>query len=137
MSPQLHHLTRNPDTCIDSFIMRTGAAQSFLESALYKAPYLDHAGDRVSSSSADADPCTCCCRCGRVREWKPSGLRAKRKSRSYSPIRTGVSELSGWLLEPPPHQEPVDLTTPSVNPPGGAPIERLPVEVLGNVILPI
>ena len=133
------HLTHRISTYLglytDRVNMRTGVAQSFLESALYKAPDSDSVDHGINGSGIDADSCTCCCRCGRLREWKPNGLKGKRKSRSYSPIRTGVSELSSWLSEPPSQHGSTELKAPCVNAPGEAPIERLPVEVLGKVTL--
>ena len=44
----------------------------------------------------------------------------------------GISELSGWDLELPRRQEPAEIQVEKSYGPGEAPIERLPVEVLGE-----
>ena len=56
----------------------------------------------------------------------------KRRSKSYSAVRTGISELSGWDLEIPKLQEPAEIEVTQSFGPGQAPLERLPAEVLGE-----
>ena len=103
--------------------MRSGTAQSFLESGLHGLP---------QGESGDVGSCNCCCRCGRAREWKSFRPRGVRRTKSYSPLRTGVSELSGWTWASVLREEPVDLDAPRSFKPGEAPLERLPVEILGK-----
>ncbi|MCJ1354227.1 MAG: hypothetical protein MMC33_004214 [Icmadophila ericetorum] len=114
--------------------MRLGVAQSFLESSLAGISPQIQASHEPDSLDLGAQQCACCCRCGRGRELKPTGLRVKRKSRSYSPIRTGVSELSGWLVEPPSLNGASDARLPTDNAPGESSLERLPVEILNRII---
>ena len=113
--------------------MRSGIAQSFLESvsnaSVPKSPDAVH---NNVGSLAGAGTCDCCCRCGRSAKWQPVGPGRKRRSKSYTALRTGISELSGWDLEPPRRQQPAEIQTDKSYGPGEAPIERLPVEVLGE-----
>ena len=57
--------------------------------------------------------------------------RGKWRSKSYSPLRTGVSELPGWDWKPSLLGEASRLELPKAHGPGEAPLERLPTEVLG------
>ena len=114
--------------------MRSGAAQSFLESTLHHERPQEQTTHALDSSTSSTANCSCCCRCGRVREWAPVPFNAKRKSRSYSPVRTGVSELSEWLLEIPSTGIPPKLRAPEPNAPGRAPLEMLPTEILGSLV---
>lgn len=110
--------------------MRSGIAQSFLESvnASVGTP-TDAVHD--AGSPTESGSCDCCCRCGRSPKWQPAGPGRKRRSKSYTALRTGISELSGWDLEIPRRQEPAEIQEKSYGP-GQAPIERLPAEVLGE-----
>lgn len=112
--------------------MRSGIAQSFLESvnnaSVPTSPDAVHNG----GSLAAAGTCDCCCRCGRSSKWQRVGPGRKRRSKSYTALRTGISELSGWDLELPRRQEPAEIQVEKSYGPGEAPIERLPVEVLGE-----
>lgn len=110
-----------------------GIAQSFFESVHGSVPTspdtLHNAGSPTGAGS-----CDCCCRCGRSPKWQPVGPGRKRRSKSYTALRTGISELSGWELEPRRCQEPAEIQLEKSYGPGEAPIERLPVEVLDEVI---
>ena len=115
--------------------MRSGIAQSFLESvnnaSVPTSPDAVHNG----GSLAGTGTCDCCCRCGRSSKWQPVGPGRKRRSKSYTALRTGISELSGWNLELPRRQEPAEIQVEKSYGPGEAPVERLPVEVLGEFYL--
>lgn len=110
--------------------MRSGIAQSFFESVNASVPTSPDALHNVGSPTSPGT-CDCCCRCGRSPKWQPVGPGRKRRSKSYTALRTGISELSGWDLEPTRRQEPVEIDVAKSYGPGEAPIERLPVEVLG------
>ena len=114
--------------------MRLGSAQSFLESNLHHEPPQHETTHIVDGSRSGVASCSCCCRCGRTREWTPVPFKTKRKSRSYSPIRTGVSELSEWLLKTPSVGIPPKLHAPRPSVPGQAPLEMLPTEILGQLV---
>ena len=113
--------------------MRSGIAQSFLESVNAAiASHDEHLKDLPSPVGVgSAESCECSCRCGRSPKWRP--LRGKRRSKSYTGLRTGISELSGWDLDIPQTQEP-QVIEPSQRDfgPGEAPLERLPPEILGK-----
>ena len=117
--------------------MKPGTAQSFLETSIHgrssPVPKEPDSDDVVAGPNA----CTCCCRCGRIREWRPSGLRGKRRSRSYSPLRTNVFEVTESQNEFLPHQKRGAEHKKVHFPPGEAPLERLPVEILGTLVLPL
>ena len=112
--------------------MGSGVAQSFLESVNASVGTSPDAGDDAGSPNGSGT-CDCCCRCGRNGKRQPLGPGRKRRSKSYSALRTGISELSGWDLDIPRRQEPVEIEAPKHYGPGEAPIERLPVEVLGKL----
>ena len=125
--PQQHHEKKrqraNPST------MRSGTAQSFLESVDSVNP-AGHESKLQEEGRTDTGSCACCCRCGRVQKWKmgPRG----RRSKSYTSLRTGISELSGWESEP---TKAPEIATPHVAKSyvaGQAPLERLPMEILGK-----
>ena len=111
--------------------MRSGIAQSFFESVNTSVPTSPDAAHNVGNPTG-AGTCDCCCRCGRSPKWQPVGPGRKRRSKSYTALRTGISELSGWDLELPRRQEPAQIEFEKSYGPGEAPIERLPVEVLGE-----
>ena len=111
--------------------MRSGIAQSFLESVNASRPTSPDAVHNVGSPTG-AGTCDCCCRCGRSQKWQPVGPGRKRRSKSYTALRTGISELSGWDLEPPRPHDPAEIQVGKSFRPGEAPVERLPVEVLGE-----
>lgn len=111
--------------------MRSGIAQSFLESVNASAVTPQNARHDASSPT-ETPTCECCCRCGRSPKWQPVGPGRNRRSKSYTAIRTGISELSGWDLELPRRQEPLEIEIQKSYHPGQAPIERLPAEVLGE-----
>lgn len=110
--------------------MRSGTAQSFLES-VNNATALRHESGDPTDSSTETGACNCCCRCGRAPKWKPQGSRGRR-SKSYTALRTGISELSGWDWEPPKYAEPIALDVVKTFGPGEAPLERMPSEILGE-----
>lgn len=56
-------------------------------------------------------------------------IQGHRRARSYTAPRTGISELTGVDFEPP-KQPPVEV--PQVFAPAESPLEKLPVEVLGE-----
>lgn len=110
-----------------------GIAQSFFESVNASVPTSPDAVHNVGNRTG-AGTCDCCCRCGRSPKWQPVGPGRKRRSKSYTALRTGISELSGWDLELPRPQEPTEIEVEKSYAPGEAPIERLPVEVLDEII---
>ena len=111
--------------------MRSGVAQSFLESVNGSVPISPDAVHNDGSPTS-AGTCDCCCHCGRSPNRQPVGLGRKRRSKSYTALRTGISELSGWDLEIPRLQEPAEIRVEKLYGAGEAPLERLPVEVLGK-----
>lgn len=113
--------------------MKAGTAQSFLESSLTRAFLHDDAvvHDNDDKDATGAGPCSCCCRCGRYREWKQNGARGTRRSKSHTSLRTGVAEITSWDWEPPKRELPAGIETAKLCGPGEAPLERLPVEILG------
>ena len=113
--------------------MRSGIAQSFLESVNTAAGPPQETAGHDAGSPTTGGACDCCCRCGRNTKWQPLGPGRKRRSKSYTALRTGISELSGWDLDLPRRQEPLEIEAPKHYEPGEAPIERLPVEVLGKL----
>lgn len=112
--------------------MRSGVAQSFLESVNASLPTSPNPVHNAGSPTG-AGTCDCCCRCGRSSKWQPVGPGRKRRSKSYTALRTGISELSGWDSELPRYQEPAEIQVEKSYGPGEALIERLPVEVLGEL----
>jgi len=111
--------------------MRSGVAQSFLESVNTTAGAPPEAGHDAGSPTGGGT-CDCRCRCGRSTKWQPLGPGRKPRSKSYTASRTGISELSGWDVDLPRRQEPVVLDDLKDYRPGEAPLERLPIEVLGK-----
>ncbi len=111
--------------------MRSGIAQSFLESvnASVTPP---HETVVDGASPVEAGACECCCRCGRGVKLQPVGRKLSRRAKSYTALRTGISELSGWDLEFPRPQAARPVEVEKHFGPGEAPLERLPVEVLGE-----
>lgn len=112
--------------------MRSAIAQSFLESVNSSLSSSQLETDHRRDGSIEAGTCSCCCRCGRLSKWQPAGPR-KRRSKSYTALRTGISELSGWDWEAPRAAEPQLLDLVKAYGPGEAPLERLPVEILGEI----
>ena len=110
--------------------MRAGTAQSFLES-VNNSTALQYESADPADSATEIGACSCCCRCGRAPKWNPQGPRGRR-SKSYTALRTGISELSGWDWEPPKYAEPIVLDVVKAFGPGEAPLERLPAEILGE-----
>ena len=107
--------------------MRPATAQSFLESINTNfSPVRESNQDGLFEQVDASDSCTCACRCGRSPTWRPKG---KRRSRSYTGMRTGISELTASEWEP--RHEPVRIEPAKPNGPGEAPLERLPAEILG------
>ena len=111
--------------------MRSGIAQSFLES-VNAAGGTSADAKHDAGSPTDNATCECCCRCGRSPKWQPVGPGRKRRSKSYTAVRTGISELSGWDVDIPRLQEPAEIDVVKSFGPGKAPLERLPAEVLGE-----
>ena len=111
--------------------MRSGIAQSFLESVNATITPHDEPLKDLASPVGSSETCECCCRCGRSPKWRPLA-RGKRRSKSYTALRTGISELSGWDLEAPKTEEPQLIESPKNYGPGQSPLERLPAEILGK-----
>lgn len=111
--------------------MRSGIAQSFLESINTSLPSPSLAPASEAWSPKEAASCECCCRCGKNSTWQPAGRPIGRRARSYTPLRTGISELSGWDREPVKVPEPRHGDVKKNYGLGEAPLERLPIEVLG------
>ncbi|KAL8776567.1 MAG: hypothetical protein Q9194_003066 [Teloschistes cf. exilis] len=110
--------------------MRSGIAQSFLESVNASLPPVPQNEDK-SATTPDSASCSCCCHCSRSDSWRNFAPRGHRRARSYTATRTGISELTGLDWEP---SEPaIVVKAPKVWGPGEAPLERLPVEVLGKL----
>ena len=109
--------------------MRLGIAQSFLESVNTSATPVHHNEDAVDLNSPESGSCTCCCRCGRSDSWRASTGRGYRRARSYTAPRTGISELTGVDDDFP---KPARVEAPQVFAPAESPLEKLPVEVLGE-----
>ena len=119
-----------PKHIILNIIMRSGIAQSFLESVNGSvATPTDAVHD--AASPTESGSCDCCCHGGRSPKWQPPGPGRKRRSKSYTELRTGISELSGWDLDVLQCPEPAEIQEKSFGP-GESPIERLPAEVLGE-----
>ncbi|KAL9016380.1 MAG: hypothetical protein Q9185_006279 [Variospora sp. 1 TL-2023] len=110
-----------------------GIAQSFLESINTLATSIHHNDDKDAITPESGGSCTCCCRCGRSDSWRASiGGRGHRRARSFTAPRTGISELTGIDWEP---SEPaMAVEPPKKFGPGESPLEKLPVEVLDEII---
>ena len=114
--------------------MRSATAQSFLESVYTSLSSPFETGQK-GDGPIEAGTCSCCCRCGRLSKWEPAGPQ-RRRSKSYTALRTSVSEVSGWEWESPRVAEPMALDVVKTYGPGEAPLERLPVEILGEIGTP-
>ncbi|KAI4215885.1 MAG: hypothetical protein LQ351_001873 [Letrouitia transgressa] len=111
----------------------TGVAQSFLESINTALPVRSTSPDDKSDvATPDSGSCTCCCHCGRSPSWRISGPRGHRRSKSYTAMRTGISELSG--IDWKPHQPSRAAEVPKAFGPSESPLEKLPVEILEPVL---
>lgn len=110
--------------------MKTGIAQSFFESPTHRNTSPARSGASPDDKLVGKDACHCTCRCGRARERNIDGARGKRRSRSYSPLRTSVAELSGWTDDALSFDGVAEQKHETA--PGEAPLERLPVEILGG-----
>lgn len=115
--------------------MRSATAQSFLESVNSSLSSSQFETSHRRDGSIEAGTCSCCCRCGRLSKWQPAGPR-QRRSKSYTALRTGISELSGWDWEAPRVAESTLPDVVKTYGPGEAPLERLPVEILGEIETP-
>ncbi|KAI4219363.1 MAG: hypothetical protein L6R36_008374 [Xanthoria steineri] len=111
--------------------MRLGIAQSFLESVTTTVPPIRHNDDLSDPKSPESGSCACCCRCGRSDSWRTSAIQGHRRARSYTGPRTGISELTGVSFDPP-QRPPAEV--PKVFAPAESPLEKLPVEVLDEII---
>lgn len=108
--------------------MRSGTAQSFLETSGSTSPLLAKLQHDISGPTpAESGPCSCDCHCGKVLR---GNHRDQKRSRSQTNLRTGIEELPAWDsdLSPP---EPVAKAA-KANCPGGSSLEELPIEVLGT-----
>ena len=114
-------------------IMRLGLPQSFLESPLHYSSPKQQADQINHDLKRGTRGCDCCCRCGRSGDRRSDGVKVVRKSRSHSPLRTSVSELSGWTSQPISTARIAKPAETRVNGPGEARLERLPVEILGRL----
>ena len=119
----------------DPVIMRsTGIAQSFLESVNASIAPKDQQQPSPTldvSSPIDVGTCECCCRCGKGAKSQALGRRVSRRTKSYTNLRTGISELSGYDFDLPRRQETLPVEKKQYGK-GESPIERLPTEVLGR-----
>ena len=110
--------------------MRAGTAQSFLESINTSVSPQREAFNDGLLDHVDAEGiCTCACRCGHSPAWRPRG---RKRSKSFTAMRTGISELSGWDWEPRQEAQPIHVQPTKENGPGESPLERLPAEILGE-----
>ena len=112
----------------------TGVAQSFLESVNASIAPKDESplSPVLHAASGElAGACECCCHCGRGAK---IGRKVTKRSKSYTTLRTGISELTGWDLDlPVKHVDrPVQKKQYAA---GDAPIEKLPSEVLGELCI--
>ena len=114
--------------------MKAGTAQSFRESVIPRLSLHDEAVADEKDVTPATGACSCCCRCGRSREGKQIGPRGTRRSKSHSSLRTGVAEINGWDWEPPKRDVWGSIEAPKPCAPGEAPLERLPMEILGMVM---
>ena len=114
--------------------MRSGIAQSFFESpSRHDSTHTQL--EKNSEEQVDGkDACSCCCHCGKAREGRFAKLTNRRRSRSYSPPRTSVSELSGWTSKLPEVTSEVKAGEAILNKAGESRLERLPTEILGKSI---
>ena len=116
--------------------MRSGIAQSFVESGTATPVRREVVKELTQTSSTDsAESCECCCRCGRKAKGGHAQARGKRRSKSSTALRTAISEWSGWdddVAIAITH-ELSSIETPSRQyRAGDSPLERLPTEVLGK-----
>ncbi|KAJ5972147.1 uncharacterized protein N7479_002065 [Penicillium vulpinum] len=118
-----------------------GIAQSFVDTHEAPSPQdqdQDRKLERLSQMQQAPD---FCCPCGGFLGWKQIRLGGKSLSRSYSDLRgLGKLQAKGWAWEAQ-EPEPMQLLPPKVpeveilqTPPGTSPLERLPPEVLDQII---
>ncbi|MCJ1280851.1 hypothetical protein MMC26_000168 [Xylographa opegraphella] len=111
-----------------------GLAQSFLELPLHYTSSKQQPNQSIHDLTSTTRGCECCCRCGRSGDKRSDGAKVVRKSRSYSPLRTSISELSGWTSQPISTAGTAKAGQIKSSGPGEAPLERLPVEILEKII---
>lgn len=109
----------------------TGIAQSFLESVNASIAPKDDPSLLLTPdglSPLDAGACECCCRCGKGAKL---GRHVTKRSKSYTNLRTGISEVYGWDHETSvtPEARPVQKKEYGA---GESLLEKLPIEVLGE-----
>ncbi|KAI9792856.1 MAG: hypothetical protein M1833_001015 [Piccolia ochrophora] len=126
----------------------SGVAQSFVDTKESSLDYLDDPRPAIDSDDekmatvvASQQAPSFCCPCGRFRGWKQIRLsgRGLGKSSSSNDLRLlgGGDEKQGWAWE----QSPERSESPSPDsldqhpyPPGQSPLERLPPEVLDQIL---
>ncbi|KAJ5169590.1 uncharacterized protein N7500_002373 [Penicillium coprophilum] len=118
-----------------------GIAQSFVDTHQVLSPQ-EHDHERKVDRPSPMQPAPdFCCPCGGFLGWKQIRLGGKSLSRSYSDLRgLGNLQAKGWAWEAQ-DPEPMQLLPPKVpemevlqTPPGPSPLERLPPEVLDQII---
>ncbi|EKV07392.1 hypothetical protein PDIG_72530 [Penicillium digitatum PHI26] len=120
-----------------------GIAQSFVDTQQAPAPQAQDQERKVERLTQMQHAPDFCCPCGGFLGWKQIRLGGRSLSRSYSDLRgLGNLHAKGWAWEA---QEPETMKllppkTPEVEvdvlqtPPGTSPLERLPPEVLDQII---
>ncbi|KAK2731830.1 hypothetical protein FQN57_003079 [Myotisia sp. PD_48] len=117
----------------------SGIAQSFLDTKESNPPK-DHSDAFKSAfqmQSPTAQPPEFCCPCGTFLGWKHIKLGGRRQSRSYSDLRVlGGAQARGWAWEDhvPKPASPVTKPQPLIKTKKRACLERLPVEILDQII---
>ncbi|OQE43274.1 hypothetical protein PENCOP_c003G03653 [Penicillium coprophilum] len=118
-----------------------GIAQSFVDTHQVLSPQEQDQERKVERPSPMQPAPDFCCPCGGFLGWKQIRLGGKSLSRSYSDLRgLGNLQAKGWAWEAQ-DPEPMQLLPPKVpemevlqTPPGPSPLERLPPEVLDQII---
>ncbi|KXG52978.1 uncharacterized protein PGRI_000280 [Penicillium griseofulvum] len=118
-----------------------GIAQSFVDTQQAPSPQEQDQERKLERLNQMQQAPDFCCPCGGFLGWKQIRLGGKSLSRSYSDLRgLGNLQAKGWAWEAQ-EPEPVQLLPPKVpemeilqTPPGTSPLEKLPPEVLDQII---
>ncbi|KAJ5206073.1 hypothetical protein N7491_003307 [Penicillium cf. griseofulvum] len=118
-----------------------GIAQSFVDTQQVPSPQEPDPERKLERLNQMQQAPDFCCPCGGFLGWKQIRLGGKSLSRSYSDLRgLGNLQAKGWAWEAQ-EPEPVQLLPPKVpemeilqTPPGTSPLEKLPPEVLDQII---
>ncbi|KAJ5504192.1 hypothetical protein N7463_007066 [Penicillium fimorum] len=117
-----------------------GIAQSFVDTHQVSSPQEQEQERKVERPSPMQQAPDFCCPCGGFLGWKQIRLGGKSLSRSYSDLRgLGNLQAKGWAWEaqdPEPQLLPPKAPEMEVlqTPPGTSPLEKLPPEVLDQII---